>query len=274
MARGRIIAKTLSTSEKYASLHELAPKLAEFCQSLYPLLVAHADDFGRLQGDPFTVKHLVHPTSPRSLQDFRSSLSALHESRLIVWYEIEGRSYIQVNNFDEYQWGLKKRTRSSHPEPPGNSSGFQNPPDIPSEEKGREGKGTEEKGREQKGAATPQPADLLALWNETVTYLPKARELSKDRQEHARARLKEHPSLDDWRAVFSRMDSSPFCQGITAREGWRADFDFAIRRGTFGKVLEGKYDDRRKEPDRPPPPAQSGRVRGDNSDLSYLDEIA
>ena len=89
MARGRMIAKCLSTSEKYASLEQHAGKLAEFCQALFPLLVAHADDWGCLPGDVFTVKHLVHPTSPRKLQDFTAALGALDHVGLIQWYEAE-----------------------------------------------------------------------------------------------------------------------------------------------------------------------------------------
>ena len=74
MARGRMISKSLSTSERFAALHESAGKLAEFCQSLYPLLLAHADDWGCQQGDPFTIKHAVFPTSPRRLPEFTTAL--------------------------------------------------------------------------------------------------------------------------------------------------------------------------------------------------------
>lgn len=115
MARGRMISKSLSTSERFASLEVHAGPLCEFCQALYPLLVSHADDFGRQAGDVFTVKHLVHPTSKRSIEDFRAGLRALHESGLLIWYQVLGRQYLQVTNFEGHQSGLNKRTASKLP---------------------------------------------------------------------------------------------------------------------------------------------------------------
>ncbi len=165
MARGRMISKTLSTSEKRASLHQIVPDLAEFCQQLYPLLVAHSDDFGRLQGDPFTVKHAIDPSSPRGLADFERGLKALDAVGLLTWYELTGgRRYIQIAQFDQHQSGLHKRTTSSFPAPPSGVSGtFQ---ELPTEEKGRELKGTEpnrKNGSAELKRSTPEPPPLVAL---------------------------------------------------------------------------------------------------------------
>jgi hypothetical protein len=144
-----MISKTLSTSEKRAALHEVVPNLAEFCQQLYPLLVAHADDFGRLQGDPFTVKHAIDPTSPRSIQDFEIGLKSLNDVGLLIWYQVGDRRFIQIQNFDPHQSGLHKRSSSAFPEPPGNSG---NIAEFPSE-----GKGTEQKRTQQNLVISPEP---------------------------------------------------------------------------------------------------------------------
>ncbi len=161
MARGRMISKSLSTSQKFAALYEEATDLAEFCQSLYPLLVSHADDFGRLQGDPFTVKHQCHPASPRPLNAFTSALKYLHNVQLIVWFAVADRWYIQIQNFDPHQAGLHKRTASDFPKAPGNSRKF---PEIPGNSGSRaraELKGTEGKGREQNGSEDPHTDNKL-----------------------------------------------------------------------------------------------------------------
>lgn len=142
-----MISKSLSTSRKYGRLTEVAGRRAEFCQALYPLLVAHADDFGRLAGDVYTVKHAIVPTSPRKEHDIASALAALHLVGLIEWYEVGEDKCIQITNFDAHQQGLHKRTRSMIPDPSGKF------PEIPTEEKG-----TEEKGTKQKGTA------LRAVW--------------------------------------------------------------------------------------------------------------
>jgi hypothetical protein len=133
MARGRMISKSLSTSEKRAALHDEAGKLAEFCQALYPLLVAHADDWGCLQGDVFTVKHLVDPTSPRRLVDFEAALMALHNVGLVRWYEADDvsgtpRWFVYIESFAAHQT-LKGHTndgrRRTFPEPPENVGKFE-----------------------------------------------------------------------------------------------------------------------------------------------------
>lgn len=116
-----MISKSLSTSEKRARLHDVAGRLAEFCQALYPLMVVHTDDFGRHPGDPFTVKHQIDPTSRRSYDEFARALLHLHEVELIVWYDAKGKKYFQVVDFDPHQPGLHKRTASSCPPPPAGS---------------------------------------------------------------------------------------------------------------------------------------------------------
>jgi hypothetical protein len=150
-----MLSKSLSTSERRARLHDvLGPacpecggSLAEFAQALYPLLVAHADDFGREAGDLFTVKHAVDPSTPRTTHDLRRALQALADVQLIRWYVVEGRNVIEIVAFEEHQTGLHKRTRSKFPEDPGTSEKF--PPNR-TELKGTEQKGTEQKGTERK----------------------------------------------------------------------------------------------------------------------------
>jgi hypothetical protein len=124
MARARLISKTLSTSARFAQLFEAAGDLAEFAQSLYPLLVVHADDFGREEADAPTVKYRFHPRSPRSVVEFGAALDALAAVGLIRWYEADGRRCYQIEKFEAHQAGLQRRTKSQFPEPPGGSVNF------------------------------------------------------------------------------------------------------------------------------------------------------
>ncbi len=61
----------------------------------------------------------------------------------------------------------------------------------------------------------------------------------------AQARLVEVPDADHWTEVIRRIAASPFCRGENDR-GWKADFEFMLRRETHIKALEGKYDDATK----------------------------
>lgn len=103
MARGRMISKSLSTSAKIAALYTICPKMAEFCRALFPLLVSHADDHGRLPGDEFTVKMQVDPITPRKLPEFVAALHFMAEVGLITWYQVHERKVIEIVKFSEHQ---------------------------------------------------------------------------------------------------------------------------------------------------------------------------
>jgi hypothetical protein len=112
-------------------------------------MVVHADDFGRHPGDPFTVRHVIDPTSRRTLDEFARALTFLDEVGLIRWYVVEDKQFYEIVAFQAHQSGLHKRTRSRYPgfaeqksefrEFPGNSRKL---PEIPAEEKGTEEKRT------------------------------------------------------------------------------------------------------------------------------------
>ena len=153
-----MISKSLSTSEKFASLSAIDGEMAEFCQILYLLMIPHSDDFGRLQGDSFTIKHQCYPASPRQAEEFQQALNYLHNAELIIWYQVTGKQFIQITNFEPHQVGLHKRTSSNFPEFPGK---YRKRREIPSEEKGREEKGTEEN---LLGVVKPTPTKDFLTW--------------------------------------------------------------------------------------------------------------
>lgn len=117
MARGRILSKSLSCSRRFNALVETQNGLAEFSQLLFALLIPHTDDFGRMAGDPFSVKMVVMPASPRALSDFCQAMRALHDIELITVYERDSDIWLQVNKFEDHQSGLHKRTESKIPPP-------------------------------------------------------------------------------------------------------------------------------------------------------------
>src|SRR3954463_725787 len=106
MARGRMISRTLGSSRKFLALHVKLGRLADFAQALFPLLVSCSDDFGRQAGDALTVKLAVFPGSPHAEADFAAALTAMHNVRLIDWFEADGRQVIQIVDFDAHQPGL------------------------------------------------------------------------------------------------------------------------------------------------------------------------
>lgn len=202
MARGRLISKSLSTSAKFAELQTIAPKLAEFCQSLYMLLVAHSDDFGRQAGDVFTVKHVVCPASTRAMRDVEAAIMALHNVGLIVWYDDADRKCIQINDFDAHQPGLSRRTESKFTAPTGISVKFTGAPgnSLLTEQNLTEQNGTEVNRTVpalKRVAFTASPDGFDAFWQ----IYPK----KKKRPEAERAWLKLAPDADLRRRIAAAV---------------------------------------------------------------------
>ncbi len=154
VARGRLISKSLGSSRKFYALGCEGGKLGEFCQLLFPLIVANSDDFGRMPGDAFTVKNLVFPSSPRHEAEFDRALQALQTVGLIDRYRVSGVIYLQIQQFDAHQANLHKRTASRCPENPVTSGEVR--PNL-TEFNLTESKGTESK-RTQSKRTTHTPA--------------------------------------------------------------------------------------------------------------------
>lgn len=110
MAERRMISKSISISEKVNSL-------SLFGRLLFTWMIPHADDFGRLPGSPAKIKALVIPMFEETVKDVESALEDMSASGLILWYTVNGDKYIQINNFEEHQTGLHKRTDSKYPDP-------------------------------------------------------------------------------------------------------------------------------------------------------------
>ncbi|MGE5572969.1 MAG: hypothetical protein ACM3ZU_08135 [Bacteroidota bacterium] len=135
--------------------------MSEWAQLLWDRIIVHADDFGRLRGEPEWVKAKCKPLSPRPPSDFELALSEMETSGLIKRYVVAGSHYIQIVKFDQHQDGLHKRTRSEFPDPPG-SREMDRP--EPSEVPGNSGKSpsrnegeVEGKRREEEGEGFEEP---------------------------------------------------------------------------------------------------------------------
>lgn len=145
MARGRMLSKTLSVSQRFNSIEPAGDIPAEFAQLLFTLLLPHTDDFGRMSGDPFSVKMTALPASLRPIEQFTAALKMLHAAKLIDLYEVDAAIFLQISKFEEHQSGLHKRTASKIPAPSGKF------PEIPGNSRSRaraELNRTELKGRE------------------------------------------------------------------------------------------------------------------------------
>jgi len=208
MARGRFISKTLGSSRKFEALGRV-PRFGEFSQTLYVLLVANADDFGRLPGDAFTAKFRIFPTSQRKTEDFDKAMNAMKKVGLIERYSVKGQEYAQVVYFEEHQIGLHKRTKSYFPEVPGNSKHSQELPAQQEEESQQEVESKQESKQEseaEEGAAstTTDPPSKLIVSDSVVMLFPTADKPTKWGLLQSK--------VDEYRETYAELDIVRECR--------------------------------------------------------------
>lgn len=93
--------------------------LSEFAQLLYLKILPHTDDFGRMEGDPETVKVMVDGFSKRKAKDYAGALAEVANSGLWIWYETDGgRKVVQFKEqtFERINaFLIKKRGNPEYP---------------------------------------------------------------------------------------------------------------------------------------------------------------
>jgi hypothetical protein len=87
--------------------------------------------------------------------------------------------------------------------------------------------------------------DLELLWNSSVdknkSNLPKVIRSSDKRKRDQKVRLKDR-SLDEWKKVFDKINTTPFLRGDTG--DWKATFDWIMgNENNANKVMEDNYKD-------------------------------
>lgn len=82
-------------------------------------------------------------------------------------------------------------------------------------------------------------------YNEICTNLPKIQKLTTKRKTNIRKFLSEF-TLEDFITICKKANESDFMQGKNERN-WKADFDFLIKVDKATNILEGKYDNTKKQ---------------------------
>jgi len=113
MARRRMIEVSISKDKDFNSL-------SEFAQLLYLKTLPHTDDFGRMEGDPETLKIIVDGFSKRKISDYERAIAEIASKNLWLWYETdEGKKIIQYSPiaFERINaFLIKKRGNPEYPE--------------------------------------------------------------------------------------------------------------------------------------------------------------
>ena len=110
MARKRMIDPSIWTSESFMAL--------KYRQRLLFIgLMSHADDHGKLKANPKSLKAKIFPGDPISPKKIEDDLEEISDTdHLILLYEVEGKKYIKLPEWEKYQ-KMNYKTDSIIPEP-------------------------------------------------------------------------------------------------------------------------------------------------------------
>lgn len=112
MPRARVIHPSFLSSE-----HILEVGLP--CWFCFLGLILNADDYGILRNSPVTLKRLIFPhTSTRLYRpcDVARHIQALASAKILILYEHDGRDYIQIANWGNWQ-KVDHPSRPKYPAP-------------------------------------------------------------------------------------------------------------------------------------------------------------
>ena len=266
MSRKRSISSDISTDPRVAIItaqHGALPAL------LYTWAIPHADDWGRLSGDPVKFKLVVCPALNASTDEIDGALDQVAEAGLWQRYEVNGRSYIAYprDAWFKHQSYINTSKRqddsgSDHPAPPEWDDGEEQQ-ETPRNTK--EGQGTAENPASPSPSPSPSPSlspsseegsvpngtvstatpydDIVSLYNAHCPSLPRVQAVTDKRKDAMRVRWKKYGDLDTYKQVFSMAEESDFLSGRNGK--WTScNFDWLLKEANMVKVLEGAYDNR------------------------------
>ncbi len=107
MAEGRMIKKEIAKSKKIAFLRN------EKARSLYFMTYPHVDVAGRISADTDDIKAICVPLFGWSNSEIEEALIELRNIGLIILYIVEGKRYLEIVRFQDFQRIDKNREAKS-----------------------------------------------------------------------------------------------------------------------------------------------------------------
>lgn len=252
MSRIRSIHPDIWTDENFVALSPLA--------RLFLIGIWNeCDDHGVFVWSPLQLKMRLLPMEGG---DPNKWLFELVDAGFVLAFSSAGKQYGAVKNFMRFQRPNKPKFK--HPlskeiarfvgcEDAEGIEGITEP--LPNHSRttpepvslGEEGRGGEEElapnGACASGDAPElRPEHVQERWNVVAKRIgrPCIRDLTPERRQLVRARIAQY-AIDDFVAVFGKIEASPFLRGERKWSG--ATFDWTMKKGNFQKILEGNYDE-------------------------------
>lgn len=248
---------------------ELISKMDPLDRLVFLGLISMADDFGRVRDNIKILDAFIFPNCSRTVRESVANLSRIN--RIRRGNSSNGTPIIEIVNWSKHQKVDKPQTATALPpicdktkENTGEDSireSFANHSRTTTEPLATipgirdQGSGILDQGSgiakgdavASEADASPPPSltlkEFLSAWNATMQQKC---ESTDKRRTAFNARIRKQDWLDCWRVALAKAKDSPFCNGDNDR-GWVADVDWFLRPDTVQKILEGKYDKRKKK---------------------------
>lgn len=237
----RILKESICTSD---NLNELSEETENF---FYRLLVC-CDDYGRFDGRPAIIKARCYPLKEsKTLLVISAYLQALHDAKLIILYQVDGKDYIQMLTWEKHQQVRAKKSKFPAPVCEWISLDInceQGQADAPVF------------GIQSNPDENPNPTqipydDILAAYNKFCPSLPKTIQTNEVRRTLIKTAWKKYEhheggALKVFDTLFKKAEASGFLtHKIPGHDGrfFKADFDWLFKDEKMVLTLEGKYDD-------------------------------
>jgi len=271
MARIRSIKPEFPQSESIG-------KLTRESRLLFLQLFTLVDDEGRTRAASRMLASLLYPYDDDARMLIDGWLGELSENRMITIYEIDGSTYLEINNWLKHQ-KIDHPTKSKIPSPESDFAKIREfsrslAPDL--DRIGRDRSSTDAShlsSVEPSAAPDPLPEKLKIsrkadpavlemivevglMWNELAGRfgLPKVEQVTPARRSSLLARSRELTAshdftdpLEGFRVLFEKVSASRFLTGQSPprKDGgppFRASFDWIIKQSNFQKIMEGNYE--------------------------------
>lgn len=175
-----------------------------------------------------------------TVREVRTAISHLKKTGEVTVNRHAKFSVITVKNYNQYQTSDKQVTVNRQ----GSDS------QVTTIEEGKKER-KEEYNKSPKGdyeSGTPESsiyATIRELYNSVCGSYPRLVKMSEARKKAINARMKTGYTLDDFRTLFEKAETSDFLKGRNKRN-WSATFDWLISDSNMAKVLDGNYDVRKE----------------------------
>jgi hypothetical protein len=272
-----MINRSICTSRKVNALKTDQARL------LFTWLILHADDEGRMDGHPDTIKMTVVPGLNWTSQDIENYLQDLNQTSLIEYYSNSPSStggncgsrnfYIQINKWHEFQsfHGIRLAP-SKVPPPPVVQGDKQDNTNLltPNTKQHQVGCLSKEKLREVKRSKDSTSLSIsktkmdppnefsdfkklvFVKWNEVASKngLVTVLKITKSREVKLKTRYDEGLFVQEVENIFREIEKSKLLLGKLEKPNpdhtnWKITFDWLIENDkNYLKVLEGNYRDK------------------------------